>query len=351
METLRIALKILSGSLILASIMPLIRNDHWTFRIFEFPRFQKWVINIGLVAAYLLTGDFTDTADLVFIVLLLANFSYLTYQIAPYFPFAKKQIQDAGAKASPHIKLLIYNVYQPNRKFDSLHKLVDECDAHLVLMVETNAWWEKKSLEGFGHRYPHQVLCAQENTYGLLIFSKFALHQVEVRHLVKEEVPSVSMQIALSDTEHIQFYAIHPEPPVPGENPYSTDRDAEILIIGKEAEQQKLPVIVAGDLNDVAWSYTSELFMKISKLLDPRRGRGFFSSYHAKYPFLRWPLDHIFCSAHFRVRTMKRLKAIGSDHFPIFIDLHLHGREDHREGLEAEEEDEAQAREKIVSAL
>ena len=157
--------------------------------------------------------------------------------------------------------------------------------------------------------------------------------------------------MSLRNKKKIKFYALHPEPPVPHENPYSTDRDAEILLIVNEATDEKMPMIVAGDLNDVAWSYTSTLFQKVSGLLDPRRGRGFYSSFHAKYPIFRWPLDHIFCSGHFRVCKMKRLRDIGSDHFPILIDLHLANAEDDSEKLEVDKEDMDTAQEKINEAV
>ena len=81
------------------------------------------------------------------------------------------------------------------------------------------------------------------------------------------------------------------------------------------------PVIVCGDLNDVAWSRTTRLFQKISRLVDPRKGRGFVSTFHAKYPPLRYPLDHVFHSPDFRLIVMRRLSNVGSDHFPVHVAL------------------------------
>ncbi|WP_354429427.1 MULTISPECIES: endonuclease/exonuclease/phosphatase family protein [unclassified Mucilaginibacter] len=57
----------------------------------------------------------------------------------------------------------------------------------------------------------------------------------------------------------------------------------------------------------------------LSGLLDRRRGRGFFNSFHAHYFFVRFPLDHAFISRHFKLNKIKRLSNYGSDHFPIFF--------------------------------
>jgi endonuclease/exonuclease/phosphatase (EEP) superfamily protein YafD len=350
-QAIQITLWILSGIIILFSLIPLIRKDHWTFRVFEFPRTQKWVINVAIAITYVLVIGISSTTDWLLISLLTANFFYLTYQIYPYLPISPKQIQSAKKGQDADIKLLISNVYQYNRKFDKLNTLVHEIDADLVIMVETDKWWKEKSLEGFGEKYEYQILEDQEDTYGMLIFSKLPLINTKVRHLIKKEIPSVVTDIILRDERKIKLFAIHPEPPVPSENPYSTDRDAEILLVGKEAANEEMPVIVAGDLNDVAWSYTSTLFQRISGLLDPRRGRGFYSSFHAKHPLFRWPLDHIFCSGHFRVHSIRRLRGIGSDHFPITIDLHLDAVDDDSEELEVDNEDKKVADEKIKAAV
>ncbi|HAW61671.1 MAG TPA: endonuclease, partial [Pseudomonas sp.] len=91
------------------------------------------------------------------------------------------------------------------------------------------------------------------------------------------------------------------------------------------------------------------LFRKISGLLDPRVGRGMYNTFHAHHWFLRWPLDHFFHSAHFRFVRLLRLPDIGSDHFPVFIELQYdptHTEE--QQGLEADRDDQRQAAETIA---
>ena len=95
-------------------------------------------------------------------------------------------------------------------------------------------------------------------------------------------------------------------------------------MVGREVRRRGGPTVVAGDLNDVAWSYTTRLFRRISRLLDPRRGRGMVNTFHARIPFLRFPLDHVFHSRHFLLEELRRLPAFGSDHFAIYARLALH---------------------------
>ena len=56
-------------------------------------------------------------------------------------------------------------------------------------------------------------------------------------------------------------------------------------------------------------------------MLDPRRGRGLYASYHADYAVLRWPLDHLFATADFQINRLAVLSHIGSDHFPVLAEF------------------------------
>jgi len=245
---------------------------------------------------------------------------HLGYLIYPFTTLGKKMIGKANVeKGAATLDLLVANVYQDNTQYSRLLKLVKQRKPDVVFLLETDKRW-LKGLEKLRKDYPDYIEVPMENTYGLLFYSKLPIKNHKVNYLIDKEVPSIVAEIEFNG-HIVKVFGLHPTPPVPQENDHSTDRDAEILLIGKLAKKEKGPCVVIGDLNDVAWSYTTELFLKTSGLLDPRRGRGRYSTYHAKYPMFRWPLDHFFVSKHFGLIDMKVEENIGSDHFPISISL------------------------------
>lgn len=310
----------LSITVMLFTLIPLIRHDFWIFRVFEYPRLQKLTLNVVLLFFNILFLP-TETHQKLAFIGLVINLGYLFYQIAPFTLIAKKQIISARKSSNDNnICLLIANVYQDNRQSGKYLELIQKCDPDALLMVETNQWWQDQ-MDVIGSDYPHQLKIPLENTYGMMFYSRLEIRDGSINFLVEKDVPSFQLEIKLKSGQWVRVYCLHPKPPVPQENPRATERDKEILMVAEIANKCQLPVIVMGDLNDVAWSYTTELFGKISGLLDPRRGRGFFNSFNAKYFFLRFPLDHIFCSDDFTLSSIKRMKSCGSDHFPMCVNL------------------------------
>jgi endonuclease/exonuclease/phosphatase (EEP) superfamily protein YafD len=155
------------------------------------------------------------------------------------------------------------------------------------------------------------------------VYARLPLEDGRVDFLVQDDVPSMQAGIRMPSGQVVRAHFVHPAPPSPTENDASTERDAELLTVARRVAGAAAPVIVTGDLNDVAWSRTTRQFRKLSHLLDPRVGRGMFNTFHAGHWFLRWPLDHIFHSDHFTLRSIRRLPSIGSDHFPLLTELML----------------------------
>src|SRR5688500_1885186 len=185
----------------------------------------------------------------------------------------------------------------------------------------------------------------------MLLFSRLELIGTLLRFLIQDDITSIHGRVCLQWGDLIELRCLHPRPPAPSEFRNAVPRDAEIIIVGSENRKDDLPFIVFGDLNDVAWSRTNYLFQNISGLLDPRVGRGFYHTFHAKIPLLRFPLDHLFHSNHFRLVDFRRLGYFGSDHFPVFGKLSLEqGAELAQQELVPEKDEIMDAREKVATA-
>ncbi len=194
--------------------------------------------------------------------------------------------------------------------------------ATFLPLLRVDQWWEQ-ALESLEADYPHTLKKPLDNAYGMLLHSRLELVDPEVRYILKDSIPSMHMQVELPSSDRVYMHFVHPNPPNPKYATETTERDAELLIVGREVAKGGKPAIVAGDFNDVAWSTTTTLFQKASGLLDPRVGRGMYNTFNAESFFLRWPLDHVFHTDHFKLVHIDRGPAWGSDHFPVFIELSL----------------------------
>ena len=341
-----IILCLLTGVLVLLTLLPLSRHTVWWVRVWDFPRLQLAGLLLLLISACLVLLDLTRPGSWLLLALNATCLAWQSWWILPYTRLWRYEVRPASAEQGERLRILVANVLAANRRADLLLAQIQEYQPDLFVTLETNAWWQQQ-LDSLQRDYPHTVKCPLENLYGIHVYSRLPLRNTEIAWLVEEDVPSIHTEVLLAGGDPVQVHFLHPAPPSPTENDESTERDVELLLVAKRVEGLDIPLIVTGDLNDVAWSTTTRLFRKLSGLLDPRVGRGMFNTFHADHWYLRWPLDHIFHSSHFTLANIQRLPHIGSDHFPVLVELRYHAAEQGQQGLDASTDDRALAEQKL----
>lgn len=310
--------------MLIITLLPFVPSNHWFCRVWEFPRVQIAVVSFGLLMV-----SFYITSALTQGILVTVNSLILIYQLVWILPYTRlyptqvtKASTPAASISTPNqsIRIMTSNVLMTNHCADKLLDLIALHQPDIVVTLETNIWWQQ-ALQPLHVDFPYRVNKPLENLYGMHLYSKYPLESVQVVDLIEKDIPSIHCYLLLEAGVKVKCHFLHPAPPSPTENTSAKPRDKELLLIAKKIRGSDEATIVTGDLNDVAWSPTTRAFKKISALKDPRIGRGMFNTFHANYPFMRWPLDHIFHSEHFALATIQRLPSIDSDHFPLLSEL------------------------------
>jgi endonuclease/exonuclease/phosphatase (EEP) superfamily protein YafD len=326
------------------AFIPLLKSEHWIIRIWDYPRRQILASLIFLLAFGLAFQLINSKIDPVSLLYPLAPIAFLIYKIYPYTFLKVKQLKTAKS-AKNSLSIMITNVEMQNKEYKQVVDQVNLNQADILMLLETDDAW-RLGIESIEKDYPFTYLLPKPNTYGMLVYSKVEMENPRFEYLINEEIPSFHCHIYLGNNK-VRFYGLHPEPPFPTQSKTTVERDAEILTVAKMIAENDEAAIVAGDLNDVAWSFSTILFQKISRMLDPRIGRGFFSTFHARKFWARWPLDHIFVSNHFELVKIARLPYVGSDHFPILIEITLNNEHNNEKPDQADNEDKNETSEKI----
>lgn len=338
------------------SLLNLSTSSHWFIRGWDFPRIQ--IVLLSLIATLVIVGigivrggpSAIPYAMPIAVTLCVGVAAWHSVRIAPYTMLAPKQARPARPDeigsmedSADSIRVVVSNVLMENRQHERWIGTITDVDPDVLIALEVDDRWAER-LEPLRDVYPHRIEHPRDNYYGMLFYSKLPIEKHEIRFLVEDDIPSIDAWVRLPSGRSVRVIGVHPRPPEPIRDVHSTARDAELVLWGRELREESAPVIIGGDLNDVAWSRTTRLFLKTGQLLDPRRGRGFFNTFHADHWYMRFPLDHVFHSNHFTIRRLERLPNVGSDHFPMLIDLQCGGETQiDNELLDADHDDEREA--------
>ena len=318
-HTILALLVIVAIALTLVTLLPVVESNEWWIRVWDFPRvpilYASFAVLISLIFA---SPGLRHWSSAVSFTLMLAMVLQ-GWRIAPYTPFWQVDMVTASdPDVNRCVSVLVANVFMENRRSEAIKQLIADEQPDIAFILETDNWWSN-ALKDTSASYASVIDEPLDNTYGLLFMTQLKSDRIELRHLSSPNIPSIQASLRLPSGEPFTFIGLHPEPPRIGQD--SDLRDHELTVAAREIRDEGGSNIVGGDLNDVAWSHTTRVFKRISRMLDPRRGRGLYASYHADYAAFRWPLDHLFATADFQVRRLAVLSHTGSDHFPVLAEF------------------------------
>lgn len=311
----------------LCSFLSVLRDVEIRYlKMLDFPRIQFFLISsIFLVFNVVFVKVNTWYNYLISDALITAMFIN-GYYLKNYTPLVSVMVPTADrmVTSDDRFSLLLANVKMSNRNANPLLKLIEDKNPDIILAMEINNWWDGQ-LKKLTHHYPFYQRTINEVAYGMVLYSKLPLKNVRVNYLNNKNVPSFNINISLSNGKHFNLHCLHPVPPTHYKNlpDNAGQKETALQQVGREIKKSKHPAIIAGDLNDVVWGNINELTNTKNLLFDVRTGRGFFNSYNAENFFMRWPLDHVYVTKEFTLNKLERLTAIGSDHFPILVELVL----------------------------
>lgn len=221
---------------------------------------------------------------------------------------------------TPSLKVVSVNLLMMNQNTAGIVDEIRAADADIVLLQEYTNHWHEALQHGIGPSYPHVVYRCREDSFGVAVYSKvpFVGEPDLAIPLGSGSVPQVRAVIRWADRD-VAVYNVHLLPPWGLE--YTTETRLQFADLARMLDQEKLPIIMAGDFN-FTHSCTqadrlAELgFRDTHQLAGKGRGTTWPNLSSLKlFPGLM--LDHVFLSPELCASTHDIGIGEGSDHRPI----------------------------------
>jgi len=304
-----IVVLILAALAVLGTILGLVSRAGWFCELVSHFRLQ-YTAGLLVCAPFLfLTGDVRGATLAAGVAL--TNVWFL-------LPLYVRIRQPPGGQA---LRLVTANVSSLNRSHGKLQQLVDAIDPDVMVLQEVNERW-LEVLGDFNGRCPCVKTVVLPGGFGLALYTRLPVERAEIIQPAPDGLPSVFAQLHLGD-QRLIVVGTHPMAPVLPV--YAELRNRQLTALAQFISQQTDSVILVGDLNTTPWSWVFQDFLRTAGLRDSRLGFGLQRSWPVGSRILRIPIDHCLVSPAIAVRKRRVGPDIGSDHYPIIIDIAIPG--------------------------
>lgn len=286
------------------------------FVLFEFLshfRPQWAVLGLVLVSVAAPFGQSRVTA------LLAVSLAAHLWPLLPYLTLSPAPLPGPGAE----LRLLVYNLHADNTRLADLRALLERERPDIAVLTEVSPDL-RGQLPALGDLYPHITRSFRVDAFEVYLLSRLAPHDVLVTREAHVRLPVTRARFCMEGAARcVTLIALHARKfrLLPPSNVY---RDGPLRVAGRlAAEAGDGRVVIAGDLNTTPWSPIFAELLAMSGTRDAARGFAPWATFLSRNPLLGLAIDHVLVGPCVGVRDRRVADTLGSDHFPVVVDLTL----------------------------
>lgn len=215
------------------------------------------------------------------------------------------------------LRVVSLNVHTSNQQQERVVSYLRQNDADVVVLLEMDERWAR-AVEVLNDRYPHRVVEAREDNFGIVLLSKKPFVRSQAVDLPGSEVPSIDVTL---DVDGVQVPVLGTHPVPPATPAYAAERNRQLASIATWAASHSGKAVVLGDLNTTPWSPYFDRLLSEGRLVRAHPRWGLEPTWMADQPWVSLLLDHVLVSPGIGVTSVEVGPDVGSDHRPVRADL------------------------------